>query len=93
MIRLSVCSYRMQHEESVKAEPKGMQINYVYIFFTDSTSMFRRGDVNPSLLELIFKTMDRVSYWRQILYHRNSVQSTLLGIMKHIQLASVNLER
>ncbi len=25
---------------------------------------------NPSLLELIFETMDRVSYWRQIHYHR-----------------------
>lgn len=30
----------MQNEEIVKAEPKGMQINYAYIFFTDSTSMF-----------------------------------------------------
>lgn len=30
----------MQNEEIFKAEPKGMQINYVYIFFTNSTSMF-----------------------------------------------------
>lgn len=34
----------MQNEEIVKAEPKGMQINYVYIFFTDGTSMFRKGE-------------------------------------------------
>lgn len=39
LIRLSVCDYRMQNEEvSFKAEPKGMQINYVYVFVTDGTS-------------------------------------------------------
>ncbi len=33
LIRLSVFDYRMQNEEIFKAEPKGMQINYIYIFF------------------------------------------------------------
>lgn len=32
LIRLSVFDYMMQNEEIVKAEPKGMQINYTYIF-------------------------------------------------------------
>lgn len=43
VIRLSVCKHRMQKEETFKAEPKGMQINYVHIFLTDGTSMFQRG--------------------------------------------------
>lgn len=44
VIRLSVCKHRMQKQEIFKAEPKGMQINYVYIFLTDSTSTFQRGE-------------------------------------------------
>lgn len=96
MIRLSVCKHRMQKEEIFKAEPKGMQINYVHIL-TDGTSMFQRGksqrNASPSLLGLIFETMDRVPRLRQILYRRNLVQLTLLGIMEHIQLAPGNLER
>lgn len=86
----------MQKLGDFKAEPKGMQINYIYIFFSDDTSMFLDGGkirANPSLLELTFETMDGVSYLRQILYCRNLVRLTLLGIMKHIQLASVNSER
>lgn len=82
MIRLSVCKHRMQKEEIFKAEPKGMQINYVHIFLTDGTSMFQRGqgksqrNANPSLLDLIFQTMDRVLRLRQILYRRNLVRLT-----------------
>lgn len=81
MIRLSVCKHRMQKQEIFKAEPKGMQINYVYIFLTDSTSMFqRRGrsqrSASPSLLDLIFQTMDGGSCLRQILYRGNLVRST-----------------
>lgn len=67
-----------------------------FTVFTDSTSMFSEGKVgqNPSLLELlVLETMDRVSYWRQIHYHRNLVRLTLLDIMKHTQLAPVNSEQ
>lgn len=103
MIRPSVCKHRMQKQEIFKAEPKGMQINYVYIVLTDSTSMFqragggvggwRRRSANPSLLDLIVRTMDGVSCLRRILYRGDLVRSTLLGIMEHIQLAPVNSER
>lgn len=93
MIRPSVCKHRMQKQEIFKAEPRGMQINYVYIVLTDSTSMFQRpgsggGVANPSLLDLIVRAMDGVWCLRQIL-----CRGTLLGIMEHIQLAPVNSER
>lgn len=41
----------MQNEETVKAEPKGMQINYTYIFYWQYKHVLE-GKVGQTLIDL-----------------------------------------